>query len=269
MLVLMTTDAVGGVWNYCIRPAGHRQKRIDLAWIGNWGDEERTEELIEFLVEPVRRLGLTAEVYGVRYPDSARRRLEEAGITFKGWLPNFRVPEVLAQARLTIHVPRRPYASRLPGIPTIRPFEALACGIPLVCAPWSDCEGLFRPGEDYLIASDSGQMRRHLERILTHADTARSLAGHGLERIRARHTCAHRVDELPAIWRRVSEKPLPGGIGLGSPTHNSALGGLFQPMNHRQDADATRRHGQDTRAISRKPSQETGRRSFVCGGRDL
>jgi putative ABC transport system permease protein len=29
------------------------------------------------------------------------------------------------------------------------------------------------------------------------------------------------------------------GMGLGSPTHNSALGVPFQPMKHRQDADAT------------------------------
>jgi spore maturation protein CgeB len=42
----------------------------------------------------------------------------------------------------------------LPGIPTIRVFEALACGIPLVSAPWDDAEGLFRPGEDFLVARD-------------------------------------------------------------------------------------------------------------------
>lgn len=186
------------------RPPAPRKKRIDLAWIGNWGDEERTEELVEFLVEPVRKLGLTAEVYGVRYPPFALRLLANAGITYKGWLPNFRVPEVLAAARLTVHVPRRPYARRLPGIPTIRPFEALACGTPLVSAPWQDCEGLFRPGEDYLVAADGGAMRHQMERVLTDADQACSLAGNGLRRIRARHTCAHRVEELLAIYRGVN-----------------------------------------------------------------
>jgi hypothetical protein len=33
-----------------------------------------------------------------------------------------------------------------PGIPTIRVFEALACGVPLICAPWRDEENLFPPG---------------------------------------------------------------------------------------------------------------------------
>ena len=60
--------------------------------------------------------------------------------------------------RVTVHVPRRPYAQALPGIPTIRVFEALACGIPLVSAPWDDVEGLFRPGEDFLIGA--GRRRR-------------------------------------------------------------------------------------------------------------
>ena len=39
-------------------------------------------------------------------------------------------------------------------------------------------------------------------------------------------------------------------MGLGSPTQNSALGVPFQPMNHRQDADATTYHGQDAHATS-------------------
>lgn len=51
-----------------------------------------------------------------------------------------------AQFKVTIHVPRRPYTQALPGIPTIRLFEALACGIPLIGAPWDDVEGLFTPG---------------------------------------------------------------------------------------------------------------------------
>jgi spore maturation protein CgeB len=189
------------------RPAAvHRRKRVDVVWIGNWGDEERTEELLEFLVEPVRRLGVTAEVYGVRYPESARRLLAAAGIAYKGWLPNYSVPDVFAQGRLTIHVPRRPYAHRLPGIPTIRPFEALACGIPMISAPWQDCEGMFRAGHDYLVACDAGEMQRQMERVLTDADTARSLAGHGPNRIRSRHTCAHRVRELLAICRRLKDR---------------------------------------------------------------
>ena len=78
-------------------PERDEPKEGDLVWIGNWGDGERTEELMEFLVEPVKELGLKAKVYGVRYPEEAKKALAEAGIEYGGWLPNFKVPDVFAK----------------------------------------------------------------------------------------------------------------------------------------------------------------------------
>lgn len=178
--------------------AGDAESRDDLVFVGNWGDDERTEELREFLLSPVKALGLSADVHGVRYPDAGLAELSAAGVRFGGWLPNHRAPEALRSHRVTVHVPRRPYVAALPGIPTIRPFEAMACGTPLVCAPWEDAEQLFRPGRDYLVARDGVEMRRHLRAILDEPGLAQALAESGLETIRARHTCAHRVDELLA-----------------------------------------------------------------------
>jgi spore maturation protein CgeB len=176
----------------------------DLVWIGNWGDDERAAELTEYLIEPVRALGLTAAVYGVRYPESALRALAGAGIAYRGWLPNFQVPAVFARFRLTVHVPRGAYATELPGIPTIRPFEALACGIPLVSAPWHDEEGLFHPGEDFLLARNGDEMRRHIAAVLADTRLATRLSARGRRTIGARHTCAHRVDELLGILAGLS-----------------------------------------------------------------
>jgi spore maturation protein CgeB len=174
-------------------------KEGDVVWIGNWGDEERSEELREFLIRPVRQLGLKARVYGVRYPQRALDELAEAGIGYGGWLPNYRVPEVFARYGVTVHIPRRPYARVLPGIPTIRPFEAMACGIPLISAPWLDSEGLFRPGRDFLIVSSGEEMTSHLQAVLSDSRLDRDLKESGLETIHSRHTCSHRVDELLAI----------------------------------------------------------------------
>ncbi|HZX64373.1 MAG TPA: glycosyltransferase, partial [Myxococcales bacterium] len=94
---------------------------------------------------------------------------------------------------------RGPYVRALPGIPTIRPFEALACGIPLVSAPWHDVERLFEAGKDYLVARDGNEMKQHLSALLRDSELRSRLAQHGLQTIRARHTCAHRVDELLEI----------------------------------------------------------------------
>jgi spore maturation protein CgeB len=182
------------------RPEIRRER--DLIWIGNWGDEERTAELREFLIEPARQLGLKTTVHGVRYPPEARSELEKAGIDFRGWLPNFRVPEAFATHHVTVHVPRRPYVEALPGIPTIRPFEALACGIPLISAPWEDSEQLFTAGKDFLIAKDRREMQRQLRALLTDKRMARELAEHGRATILARHTCSPRVDQLLTILRQ-------------------------------------------------------------------
>jgi spore maturation protein CgeB len=184
------------------RPASRKQG--DLVWIGNWGDDERTAELDEFLLQPVRALGLRARVHGVRYPDAARRALAGAGIHYAGWLPNYEAPAVFARYRVTVHVPRRPYVQALPGIPTIRVFEALACGIPLVCAPWDDCEGLFDPGADFLVARDGRQMQSHLRAIVHEPTLARALAEHGRRTVLARHTCSHRVNELLDIYAGIA-----------------------------------------------------------------
>jgi spore maturation protein CgeB len=171
----------------------------DLVWVGNWGDDERTRELREFLFDPSRRLRLSGSIHGVRYPWRARVRIRLSGLRYRGWLANHHAPAAFARHRVTVHVPRRPYTRKLPGIPTIRPFEALACGIPLVCAPWEDAEGLFRPGEDYLVARDGEEMRAHLRELLFDPELAQRLRSSGLETIRARHTCAHRVDELMRV----------------------------------------------------------------------
>jgi spore maturation protein CgeB len=189
------------------RPIAGAANAGDLVWIGNWGDDERTAEVGEFLLQPVRTLGLRAKVYGVRYPASGIEALARAGIAYGGWLSNLDAPLVFAGYRATVHIPRRPYVRALPGIPTIRVFEALACGIPLISAPWDDCEHLFTPGKDFLVAQDGAAMRAHLRQVLRDRAYAAELAAHGLATIRARHTCAHRVDELFAILRELGAAP--------------------------------------------------------------
>lgn len=182
------------------------EKEGDLVWIGNWGDDERTEELQEFIIEPVMELGLKAAFYGVRYPDEALKMLKKAKIKYKGYLPNYHVPGVFGRYRVTVHVPRRPYVLKLPGIPTIRPFEAMACGIPLVCSPWNDSEHLFTPGKDYLVATDGEEMKKQLSFILNNRNAAEDMSRHALQTIRKRHTCDNRADELMEIVSEVRNR---------------------------------------------------------------
>ncbi|MES2712373.1 MAG: glycosyltransferase [Pseudomonadota bacterium] len=185
------------------RPPEKELPRGGAVWIGNWGDGERTAELEEFLLRPTQAAGIPLAIHGVRYPPAARTLVSQYGATLRDWLPNARVPEVFARHLVTLHVPRRFYATTLPGIPTIRVFEALACGIPLVSAPWEDREGLFRPGTDYLVATSGEVATRQLRALRADCAMRRELADSGVATIHARHSCAHRAEELLAIVARL------------------------------------------------------------------
>jgi spore maturation protein CgeB len=173
------------------------EKDTDVVWIGNWGDEERTQELEEFLMTPASAMrDYRFAVHGVRYPEYAREKLSRSGIEYRGYLPNLCAPQVYARSKMSLHVPRRFYANGLSGVPTIRVFEALAAGSPLLCAPWIDSEKLFRPGQDYICVPNSIAMIGEVKRLLRDDKARQQLAASGRQTILARHTCSHRAAEL-------------------------------------------------------------------------
>jgi len=99
----------------------------------------------------------------VRYPAHAKQALADASIKYGGWLP---------------------------GIPTIRPFEALACGIPLLSAPWQDAEHLFTPGKDFRFVQNGAEMKDLMQQVISTAAWVRDIKAHGLKTIQEKHTCA-------------------------------------------------------------------------------
>jgi spore maturation protein CgeB len=171
-------------------------KKDDLVWIGNWGDNERSQEIGQFLLQPAANLrGRRFAIYGVRYPEDGLCALRQAGVAYRGYLPNLDAPNVYAAARLTVHIPRRHYVNAMQGIPTIRVFEALACGVPLLSAPWLDSEQLFRPG-DFHIVRTADEMQKAICALLSDSESAQASAQQGLETVRQRHTCRHRAEQL-------------------------------------------------------------------------
>ena len=165
-------------------PPANSGPRKGAVWIGNWGDGERTAELEEFLLAPLHRAAIPLDIHGVRYPAEALEMLERYGARYQGWLPNHAAPAAFARHVFTVHVPRRFYVTDLPG-----------------------AEGLFTPGEDFLVAENGAAVERHA-RMLTHDRVfAATLAGRGLATIRARHTCAHRAQELLVIVGKLLTLP--------------------------------------------------------------
>jgi spore maturation protein CgeB len=179
------------------------QKTTDVIWVGNWGDEERTRELYEYLIAPA---GLLADaswvVHGVRYPAEGQRALQEAGIHYGGYLANLDAAAAYRRSKVTLHIPRQQYGIAMRGIPTIRVFEALAAGIPLVSAPWPDTEQLFRP-DDYLKVSNTRETVEALRKLLGDPAAAAAQGRRGCETVLQRHTCRHRAEQLTWICEEI------------------------------------------------------------------
>ena len=186
------------------KPHPEVQRQDEVVWVGNWGDDERAAEIGEFLLTPAAALQKLAKttIYGVRYSEGALQALSAAGVTYGGYLPNLDAPLLYARAKATVHVPRQQYTGAMKGIPTIRVFEALACGVPLVSAPWEDAEEMFRAG-DLRWATNAAEMTSALRTLLTDKAAAEDQALRGLETILARHTCMHRAKELTEICEEV------------------------------------------------------------------
>jgi spore maturation protein CgeB len=82
--------------------------------------------------------------------------------------------------------------------PSVRLFEAAACGTPVISDPWPGIETIFEPGTEILLVSDAREVSQILrdipeERRLAIADKAR-------RRILADHTPDHRARQLEAYY---------------------------------------------------------------------
>jgi spore maturation protein CgeB len=177
-------------------------KRDDVLFVGNYGDGDRGRELEQYVFGPRRELPqLGYAIYGVRYPDDLLARLRDGLRTdYRGWLPNADVPRAFAQAKVVLHVPRRQYVDLLPGTPTIRVFEALACGACLVSLPWPDTDGLFR-ADDFVVARTPDDMRDLVAWLCADETARRAYGANGRETVLARHTCGHRADQILELLR--------------------------------------------------------------------
>jgi spore maturation protein CgeB len=171
------------------RPLPETRTRWDLSYLGTYSPD-RQPALERLLIEPARRApGRRFAVAGPQYPDGIDwpanvERLEH--------VPPTDHPAFYAASRFTLNVTRADMI-RAGHSPSVRLFEAAACGTPLLSDRWEGLDAIFAPGaeialaetpEDVLAALDWPEERR---RAVARAARARVLAG---------HTAAHRAGEL-------------------------------------------------------------------------
>jgi spore maturation protein CgeB len=180
----------------------------DLSYMGTYAPD-RQPKLEELLCEPARRLrSSNFIVAGPQYPRSVRwpsnvRRIMHLN---PRWHPHF-----YSSSRITLNVTRRDMV-QAGYSPSVRLFEAAACGAPIASDNWPGLETFFTPGKEILLPTTSDDMVRYLCDI---SDAhLRSIGLAAQRRVLAEHTSEIRarefelaVEQQPSAVRAVLDPP--------------------------------------------------------------
>lgn len=176
-------------------PEAH-ERRWDLAYMGTYS-EDRQPSVQRLLIEPARRAPACAFVVaGPQYPAAIE------------WPDNVDRIEHLSpdghrafynRSAFALNLTRREMVRRGYS-PSVRLFEAAACGVPIISDPWPGLDDVLEPGREILIAESSDDVLHHL--MLPERDRV-AIGQRARARILAEHTAAHRASELEHYVREV------------------------------------------------------------------
>jgi spore maturation protein CgeB len=180
---------------YCsVDPATYRPEpvptRYDLGYMGTYS-ADRQRGLTHLLMEPARLWweGRFA-VAGPQYPASIR------------WPANVRRIEHLSPAlhrgfynaqRFTLNLTRADMIAAGYS-PSVRLFEAAACGTPIVSDAWDGIDEVLTPGREVLLARSAADVLAYVRDLPDEERLA--IGARARARILAEHTAAHRAEEL-------------------------------------------------------------------------
>jgi spore maturation protein CgeB len=164
--------------------------RWDLGYLGTYSDD-RQPAVEALLLEPARRLPDRSFVAaGPAYPETIAW---PANVDRFEHLPPGEHRAFYNRQRFTLNVTRADM--REAGYsPSIRLFEAAACGTPIVSDDWPGLSTFFEPGREILLAATAVEV----ERILRDVPEAerRRIGRRARRRVLAQHTAAHRAATL-------------------------------------------------------------------------
>jgi spore maturation protein CgeB len=165
-----------------------------LGYLGTYSDD-RQPSLERLLLAPAKMLAdHQFVVAGSRYPEHL---VWPDNVSRIEHLSQHQHPPFYSRQRFTLNLTRADMRS-LGFSPSVRLFEAAACGTPVISDRWPGIETIFEPGTEILLVSDAREVSQILrdipeERRLAIADKAR-------RRILADHTPDHRARQLEAYY---------------------------------------------------------------------
>ncbi|HZU20386.1 MAG TPA: glycosyltransferase [Gaiellaceae bacterium] len=186
---------------YCVADhSAYRPLRVPVRWelgyLGTYSDD-RQPKVEALLLEPARqRPDLAFALAGPQYPQDVSW---PPNVEHFDSLPPAEHPGFYCAQRFTLNVTRAEMV-RAGWSPSVRLFEAAACGVPVISDWWEGLDAFFEPEREILVAEDADDVLRHLAR------PARDVGARARERVLREHTADHRARELEAHVAAVREQ---------------------------------------------------------------
>ncbi|HEX3431280.1 MAG TPA: glycosyltransferase [Rhizomicrobium sp.] len=115
-------------------------------------------------------------------------------------------PRFYCAQKFTLNITRRDMRA-LGWSPSVRLFEAAACGVPIISDEWAGIENFFAPKQEILIAESGDDVFRILNEI---TPGRRAVLGQAARRRALKsHTAAHRARELEQLLELADERGSP------------------------------------------------------------
>jgi spore maturation protein CgeB len=202
---------------YCsVDPEEYRpslgRRDLDLGYLGTYS-ADRQPGLNRLLMEPARELTRQSfAVVGAQYPKDI---VWPGNVMHIGHLSPQKHAQFYGRQRFTLNVTRADM--RAAGhSPSVRLFEAAACGTPIISDRWPGLEEVLTPDEQILVVDDTDEVIRALTQM-EESERLR-IACSARERVLAEHSGSHRAVELEHILRSANRSHLSASIFRGAPS---------------------------------------------------
>lgn len=163
-------------------------KRWDLSYLGTYSPD-RQPTLERLLIEPARaRPDLRFVVAGPQYPADIDW---PANVERIDHCPPAEHPRFYGASRFTLNVTRADMIAA-GWSPSVRIFEACACGTPIISDRWPGLDTILAPGREIILAESAADV------LAAMARDARAIGDAARARVLAGHTAEHRAAELEA-----------------------------------------------------------------------
>ena len=173
---------------------------LDLGYLGTYS-ADRQPKLDRLLLEPARLW--PAGRFAVAGPQYPREIAWPANVARINHLPAQDHSTFYGSQRFTLNLTRADMVAA--GFsPSVRLFEAAACGTPIISDAWPGLETLFEPGREILLAASPDDVLR----LLCELPEARrrQIAADARARVLKAHTAAHRALELERLVAEAADR---------------------------------------------------------------